>query len=233
MNAILVTHHLSKRFGQKLALDNIGFEIAPGRVVGLLGPNGAGKTTLMKTLMQIYSPDAGGITWFGKPLDYHARQGIAYMPDQNHLFTWMRVRDAIHYYQDMFADFDISRAKELCRFLRLNENDPIQTLSKGTIECALIMLTFARHARLYLLDEPIGGMDPLARQRILKTILSGIHEDSAVLLSTHLVKDVETVLDDIYFLNEGRLILADPAEKIRAERGMSIEELYLEMFENA
>lgn len=233
MNAILTTHHLSKRFGQKLALDNIDFELAPGRVAGLLGPNGAGKTTLMKTLMQIYSPDTGGISWSGKPLDYHARQGIAYMPDQNHLFKWMRIQDAIHYYQDMFVDFDMSRARELCQFLRLNEKDPILTLSKGTIECLLIMLTFSRHARLYLLDEPIGGIDPLARQKILHTILSGLNEESAVLLSTHLVKDVEMVLDDIYFLKEGRLILAAPAEKIREERGMSIEELYLEMFENA
>jgi ABC-2 type transport system ATP-binding protein len=233
MSVLLRVNGLSKNFGKKQALNNVAFELAPGRVAGLIGPNGAGKTTLLKTLMRIYRADAGQIDFCERPLGYDSRRCIAYLPDRNHLFKWMRVRDAIHYYRDMFPDFDLSRAENLSSYLHLNEKDLIRTLSRGTLECILIMLTFSRRARLYLLDEPIGGIDPIARRKILQTIRTGLDESSSAVIATHLVKDVETALDDVIFLNEGRLLLADKTDKIRAERGTSIEEYYLEMYENA
>ncbi len=232
MNTLMSVKGLCKKFGDKNALQDVNFDLMEGRIVGLMGPNGAGKTTLIKTLMQIYKQDAGEISIHGKPLGYAAKQEIAYMPDQNHLFPWMNIGDAIHYYRDMFPGFDVARAKELCNLLRLNEKERVKTLSKGTLERVQIMLTFARPASIYILDEPIAEIDPLNRDKILKIILGGVNERSTVILSTHLVKDVETIVDDVLFLHEGRLALVETAENIRAQRGMSIEECYLEVYKN-
>lgn len=233
MNTNLNIFGLTKYFGNQVALDDIHLEVQPGRIAGLMGPNGAGKTTMLKTIMQIYKPDAGNIIFNGVPLNHNTRQEIAYMPDKNHLFKWMRVRDAVHYYRDMFTDFDPKKAVELCDFLKINPQGRVYTLPSGMLERVLIMLTFSRRAKLYLLDEPIGGIDPLARQKILQTILSSMNEESSVLLATHLVNEVETILDDVLFLNNGRILAADSAENIREQRGQSIMDYYLEVFENA
>jgi ABC-2 type transport system ATP-binding protein len=232
MNANLDIFGLTKSFGSQLALDDIQMEIKPGRIAGLMGPNGAGKTTILKTIMQIYKPDAGNIILNGIPLNHNSRQEIAYLPDHNHLFKWMRVRDAVAYYRDMFVDFDSEKSKELCDFLKIDPQSHVRTLPSGMLERALIMLTFSRRAKVYLLDEPIGGIDPLARQKILQTILSGMNEDNSVLLATHLVNEVETILDDVFFLDKGCLLASDSAENIREQRGKSIMEYYLEVFEN-
>lgn len=233
MSAILEVNDLSKSFSGRPALKRVTFTIEPGRVAGLMGPNGAGKTTLMKTVMKITKPNSGTVTVCGNTAVEFIHRNTAFMPDRNQLFNWMSIRDAMRYFEDMFGDFDPKRADDLCRILDLNPSDPIRTLSKGTIIRVNVMLTFSRNARLYLLDEPIGWFDPLAKHNILKTILAGINEESAVLVSTHQVKDVETILDDVLFLNKGELIMNDSAEKIRQEFSQSIEERYIEVFQNA
>jgi ABC-2 type transport system ATP-binding protein len=233
MSAILEVENLSKSFGSRIALNRVSFTLEAGHVAGLMGPNGAGKTTLMKTIMKISKPNSGHVTVCGNDSVESIHRNTAFMPDRNMLFTWMRIRDAIHYYDDMFPDFDSKRATDLCGILGLTPADPIRSLSKGTVIRVLVMLTFSRNARLYLLDEPIGWFDPLAKHNILKTILVGLNEESTVLISTHQVKDVETILDDVLFLNKGTLILNDTAENIRQEHVESIEDRYIEVFQNA
>ena len=232
MTVIVSAKGMSKSFGSKRVLKGLDFELETGRVIGLMGPNGAGKTTLIKTLMNIYPLNGGQVEICGETLGTHTRRFISYMPDKNHLFRWMRVRDAMLYYRDMFADFDLNRARELCDFLKVDENEAVRKLSKGSVERALIMLTLSRRASLYLLDEPIGGIDPLGRNKILKSILAGLNESSTTLISTHLVKDVEMLVDEVLFINEGQFIYSGSAETIRAEQGRSIEECYLEVFEH-
>lgn len=219
--------------GKKQVLNGLELKLQTGRVIGLLGPNGAGKTTLMKTLMNIYRPDAGKILICGEEAGFETKKYISYLPDLNPLFPWMLVRDAIHYYRDMFSDFDLSRAQELCAFLGIDEKEKVKNLSKGLKERVLIMLTFSRQARLYLLDEPLGGIDPLTCNKIIKTIFTGLNGESTIVISTHLVKDVETLLDEVLFLNQGQLVFSDSSENIREVRGKSIEDCYLEVLENA
>ncbi len=233
MSTILEVKELTKSFSNHTVLNKVSFTLESGRVAGLMGPNGAGKTTLMKTVMQMTRAYSGTVRVCGQDTIEAIHRTTAFMPDRNHLFDWMRVRDAIRYYSDMFADFDPKRAADLCAILKLNEADLVRSLSKGTIIKVLVMLTFARSARLYLLDEPIGWIDPLGKHSIIKTILAGMSEDSSVMISTHQVKDVETILDDVFFLNEGNLLLADTAENIREKRGQSIEDCYIEVFDHA
>lgn len=233
MNAILEVNDLSKSFSGRPALKRVTFTIEPGHVAGLMGPNGAGKTTLMKTVMKITKPDSGTASVCGNTAVEAIHRNTAFLPDRNQLFNWMTIRDAMRYFEDMFNDFDTKRAEDLCRILDLNPSDGICKLSKGTIIRVNVMLTFSRNARLYLLDEPIGWFDPLAKHNILKTILAGINEESAVLISTHQVKDVETILDDALFLNKGELIMNDSAENIRQEFSQSIEDRYIEVFQHA
>lgn len=233
MNATVLVKDLAKRIGGKQVLKGVDFQLQAGRVVGLIGPNGSGKTTLIKTLMSIYHPDNGEILICDEPAGFGTRRHISYMPDMNHLFQWMRVHDGINYYREMFGDFNILRCQELCTSLGINENEKIQDLSKGMKERVLIMLTFSRNSRLYLLDEPIGGIDPVAKERIIKTIFAGSNGESTILIATHQVKDVETLLDEVLFINDGRIIFAESADTIRGTRGTSIEECYLEVFKNA
>lgn len=232
MSEIVSVKGLTKKIGGKQVLKGLDFELEVGRVVGLLGPNGAGKTTLLKILMNIYHADTGEINICSERMGYETKRHISYMPDINHLFQWMRVRDAIHYYSDMFSDFDLNRASELCASLGINEGEKIKDLSKGTMERVLIMLTFSRNTCLYLLDEPIGGIDPLARNKIIKTIFMGFNPERTLIISTHQVKEVETLLDEVLFINEGKLIFSDSVDNIREMRGKSIEECYMEVFEN-
>jgi len=232
MSVILSVKSGTKKFGRKLVLDSVDIELPTGRITGLLGPNGAGKTTILNTVMGLYRLDSGEIHICGEAIGYKSKRLISYLPDTNHLFSWMRVSDAIHYYSDMFPDFDAVRAKELCTLLEIDERSRTQSLSKGELERVLIMLAFSRKVRLYLLDEPLGGIDPLSRKKIIKTIFAQLDSESTILISTHLVKDVETLLDDVLFLNKGKVIFADSADHIREDRGQSIEDCYMEVFEN-
>jgi len=233
MSAILSVVNGTKKFGRKKVLTDVNFELPTGRIVGLLGPNGAGKTTILNAILNVSKLDSGKIQICGEPNGYESKRLISYLPDTNHLFEWMSVRDALHYYADMFPDFDTVRAKDLCTLLEIDEKAKTRNLSKGEMERVLIMLTFSRKVRLYLLDEPLGGIDPLSRKKIIKTIFSQLDSESTILISTHLVKDVETLLDDVLFLNNGKVIFADSADNIREIRGQSIEDCYMEVFENA
>ena len=233
MTAIVSVKNLIKKYGTKPILQDISFDVQTGHVVGLMGPNGAGKTTLMKVLMGMMPVNSGKIWICGRAAGSAARAYISYMPDKNHLFSWMRIQDAVQYYRDMFQDFDIQQAAELCAFLKLDVREKIGRLSKGNLLRTRIMLTFSRKASLYLLDEPIGGIDPLGRDKIMKTIFNGLGRESSTIISTHLVKDVEMLLDDVLFLNEGELIYNNSADGIREERGTSIEACYLEVFNHA
>jgi ABC-2 type transport system ATP-binding protein len=233
MNNLVSVENLFKKIGKKQVLKGVSFQLGAGRVVGLLGPNGAGKTTLLKIMVNLYHADAGAVGICGELAGPATKKYISYMPDLNPLFEWMLVRDAIDYYSDMFSDFSRDRAAELCASLGIAETAKVDKLSKGMRERVMIMLTLARQTRLYLLDEPIGGIDPLARDKIIKTIFGGLNNDSTVIIATHLIKDVETLLDEVLFLNDGQLLYAGSAEKIRAEHGKSIEEWYMEVYENA
>ncbi|MBI9051085.1 MAG: ABC transporter ATP-binding protein [Anaerolineaceae bacterium] len=233
MTTLLKANALSKNFGRKQILRDLNFELESGHVTGLLGPNGAGKTTLIKTLMGIYPVNSGGIEICGEQQSYKSRAHLAYLPDMNHLMPWMCVRDAIHYYHDMFADFDLQRSAVFSEMLKLDLNERIQQMSRGMQQRTLIMLTLSRNAKLYLLDEPLGGIDPLGVDKILKTIFSGLGEESSILISTHRVKEIETLVDEVYFIDEGQFIYHADAESIRSEKNQSIEECYLEVFENA
>jgi ABC-type multidrug transport system, ATPase component len=233
MSAIVSVKGLQKSIGRKHVLKGLDFDLDPGRVVGLLGPNGAGKTTLLKTLVNIYHADAGEIRIFGDEVGVGTKKYVSYLPEMNHLFDWMSVEDAIHYYNDFFDDFNSGCARELCSFLGIDPKEKVRSLSKGKTEQALIMLTFSRKTHLYLLDEPIGSIDPLARNKIIKTIFREFNPEKTVIISTHQVKDVETLLDDVLFLGGGKLVFSDQVDHIRENRGQSIEECYMEVFENA
>lgn len=232
MSVILSVKSGTKKFGRKKVLDSVNIELPAGRIIGLLGPNGAGKTTILNTVMGLYRLDSGYIEICGEAIGYKSKRLMSYLPDTNHLFSWMRVSDALHYYTDMFPDFDVIRARELCTLLEIDERSRTQSLSKGELERILIMLTFSRKVSLYLLDEPLGGIDPLSRKKIIKTIFSQLDAESTILISTHLVKDVETLLDDVIFLNRGKVIFSGSADHIREDRGQSIEDCYMEVFEN-
>ena len=232
MTAILSVKNFTKTYLKKPVLNNLSFEVQTGRVVGLMGPNGAGKTTLLKALMGFLPLDKGKALVNGQPVGSAARANISFMPDKNHLFSWMRIRDAINYYKDMFNDFDEIYAQQLCEFLKLEAGTRVNQLSKGGLQRTLIMLTFARKSALYLLDEPIGGIDPLGRDKVLKTIFKGSNPESTIIIATQLVRDVEMLLDDVLFLNQGELIFNSSVDDIRQERGVSINDCYLEIFEN-
>ena len=233
MSNLIKIDNLCKSFDKKNVLDNISLEITKGKIIGLLGENGAGKTTLIKILAGIYKKNSGTVNILDIPVGFDTHKYISYMPDENFLHPWMKVKDAINYYTDLFPDFDIETSIKLCKELKLEPNNLIEKLSTGTKERVMIMLTFSRKAPIYLLDEPIGGIDPVAKDMILKTVISNVSEDSTVLLSTHLLKDIETILDEVIFIKDGKILTHKTCDSIRETENKSIEEYYLEVMKNA
>ena len=227
---ILECKDLSKRFGSVQALDNVNFTIEPGRVVGLLGPNGSGKTTLLKLANGLLTPTGGEILIDGDAPGKVTRSVVSYLPDKPYLADWMKVRQLLDFFEDFYDDFDRDRAMEMLLRLNIGEDMRIKEMSKGTREKTQLILVMSRKAKLYLLDEPIGGVDPATRDYILDTIIRNYNPDAAVVISTHLIADVEQVLDDVIFIDKGRIVLQSSVDDIREERGMSVDQYFREVF---
>lgn len=228
--SILECSALTKRYGGKTALNDVTLSVERGRIVGLLGPNGSGKTTLLKLANGLLTPDGGEIRIDGKKPSRATKAIVSYLPDRNTLPRWMTVAQTLDYYADFFADFRRGAAEEMLHSLSLDPTQRIRALSKGTLEKVQLILTMSRSAQLYLLDEPIGGVDPATRDYILRTILSNYSEDAAVVISTHLIADVEQVLDEVIFLQNGAVMLQESVESIRDEKGKSVDALFREVF---
>jgi len=231
MNSIpLECRNLSKRYGKLTALDNVNITLKSGCITGLLGPNGSGKTTFIKLVNGLIQPSEGEIVVCGKPVGPESKAEVSYLSDRICLDLWMRVTDTLDFYNDFFSDFDRDAALGMLKNLSIDPAKRLKTLSKGNKEKVQLVLTMARKARLYLLDEPIGGVDPAAREYIINTILTNYNREAAVLISTHLIQDVEQILGEIIFLKEGNVVLQGNADEIRAEKNMSIDSLFREVF---
>ena len=230
MSIILQADSLKKSYFTKPVLKDISLEIQDGSILGLLGPNGSGKTTFLKIIAGLLHASSGDIRVCGETVGLATKAMVSFLPDRNCLYSKMTALDAIQFYQDFFDDFDRNKALELLSFMQLDQNQSIKTMSKGMIEKMNLTLTFSRAAKLFVLDEPLGGTDPVAREKIIKTIIKTWTENSAIIISTHLVTDVEHVFTDVAFLREGTIALSGDAEQLREAHQKSIYQLYLEIF---
>ena len=230
MTALVQFEHVTKQYGSKKALDDISFTIEPGKIYGLLGPNGSGKSTAIKIINDLLQPTSGTVLVNGTAPGVASKQIISYLPDRNYLNDWMKGEDTFKLFSDFYADFDRQRAEEMLRSLNIDAKARLKTLSKGTLEKVQLILIMARRAKLYVLDEPIAGVDPAARDYIMQTILSNYGEDSSILISTHLITDIEKILDEVLFIQNGKLVLQGAVDDIRAEHGKSIDGLFREVF---
>lgn len=230
MNPILECKDLTKRYGNKTALDQISFSLMPGKIIGLLGPNGSGKTTLIKLLNGLLVPTEGHIFIDGLTPGVETKKFVSYLPERTYLNSWMRVCDIIDFFQDFYEDFDKARAYDMLKRLNINPSDRLRTMSKGTKEKVQLILVMSRRARLYCLDEPIAGVDPAARDYILSTIIQNYDENATIIISTHLISDVENILDDVVFIQNGHIRMVDSVENIRFNQGKSVDALFREVF---
>ena len=228
--SVLECRDLTKRYGRVLALDDVSFTLESGRIVGLLGPNGSGKTTFIKLCNGLLTPTSGELTIGGFKPGKESKALVAYLPDKPYLPDWMNVTQALDMFEDFYPDFRRERAQEMLTHLEIEEKQRIRHMSKGTREKVQLIMVMSRAAKLYLLDEPIGGVDPATRDYILRTIITNYEPESTVLISTHLIADVESVLDEVIFIDHGRIFLQSDTETIRAEKGMSVDALFREVF---
>ncbi len=226
----LVCEGLSKDYGQIRALDRIDLRLEEGKIIGLLGPNGSGKTTLIKLASRLLVPSEGRITICGEVPSEKSKAIVSYLPDRNFLPDWMNSNDLIALYEDFFADFSKDRAIEMLGSLNIDMTMPLKKMSKGTKEKVQLIMTMSRRAKLYLLDEPIAGVDPAARDYILRTIISNYDENATVLISTHLIADVENVLDEAIFLKQGKIVLHERVDELKESTGKSVDEYFREVF---
>ena len=221
---------VSKNYGYLWALKDFNLNLPAGRVIGLLGPNGSGKTTLLKILAGLLQPTTGEVKICGVPVGPESKAVVSYLPDRMFYADWMRTKDLLQMFQDFFPDFRMDRALHMCSTLAIGMDMKIKSMSKGTQEKLQLIVTMARRARLYLLDEPIAGVDPAAREFILNTIMSNCEPDSTVLISTHLLTDVEPILHEAIFLRQGEIVCYDSVEHLREQEGKSLDELFREIF---
>ncbi len=228
--AILECRGLVKRYNAQPALDHVDLAVEPGGIVGLLGPNGSGKTTLLKLANGLLQPDAGEILIDGKKPSVETKKIVSYLPERPYFSDWMRTEQLLDMFQDFYADFDRQRAEEMLQHMNIQPKMRIKEMSKGMREKVQLILVMSRRAKLYLLDEPIGGVDPATRDYILHTIISNYDPEASVVISTHLISDVENVLDDVIFLSYGRVLLHQKVDEIRAEHGKSVDEVFREVF---
>ena len=227
---LLAFENVSKSYGSTAALNNISLEIPAGKIVGLLGPNGSGKTTLIKLINGLLQPDQGRVLINSMEPSPATKAIVSYLPDTTYLNEQMKVKDALTYFQTFYQDFNLERAQNLLSDLGISEDSRLKQLSKGNKEKVQLILVMSREARLYVLDEPIGGVDPAARDYILNTIINNYSPTSSVLISTHLIADVEQVLDEALFINQGRILLHENTTVLRNQYGKSIDEIFREQF---
>ncbi len=230
MDILVDCKHVKKSYGKKEVLKDFDLQLGRGRIIGLLGPNGSGKTTLIKILSGILSRNDGEITIAGLPVGIESKKIVSYLPERTYFSPSMRVRQTLQFFADFYEDFNMDKAQDMLSRLNIQPSSKIKELSKGTREKVQLVLVMSREAQLYLLDEPIGGVDPAARDYILKTILTGYNENASILISTHLISDVEKVLDEVVFIKDGRVVLQEAADAIREQNGKSVDALFREVF---
>ena len=230
MSTVLQTDALVKDYGNKIALAGINLNLESGKIIGLLGSNGSGKTTFLKLVAGILTPTNGKISVCGIPVGVETKRLVSFLPERTYLNDWMRISEMLEYFADFYEDFDMERAKRMLLSLGVDEKAKLRTLSKGTREKVQLVLVMSRRAKLYLLDEPIAGVDPVAREFILETILSNRNPDSTILISTHLISDVEKVLDEVIFIRDGKILLQSDTETIRTEKEKTIDEYFREVY---
>ena len=231
MNPILECSGLSKQYTSGCyALNNLNLSLERGQIIGLLGPNGSGKTTFIKLINDLLTPTSGQILIDGKLPGVDTKAMISYLPERTHLDQTMKIKDLIKYFADFYEDFRTERAFTMLKDLNIDQNARLKNLSKGTKEKVQLILVTSRDAKLYILDEPIGGVDPAARDYILHTILNNYNEEATILLSTHLIHDIESILDQVIFIRQGQLVLNASVDEIRMEQGKSVDSLFREVF---
>lgn len=231
MMSILECRNLNKSYGNKKVLENMNISVPSGKIIGLLGPNGCGKSTLIKLICNLLVPTSGEIRVCGLPINSDTNRLISYLPERTYLNTGMSVLEVIEYFKDFYSDFDPHRAMQMLNDLKIDPKEKIRTLSKGTREKVQLILVMSRNARLYLLDEPIAGVDPASRDYILQTILQNYNPEATIIITTHLIYDIERVLDEFVFLGfGGEVIMSGNADDVRAQYGKTLDELFREVF---
>ncbi len=229
-NELITCHDLTKGYGKKVALEGIDLTIGRGKIIGLLGPNGAGKTTLIKIFCGLLRQSSGEVTVDGQPIGIHTKSVISYLPDRMYFADWMRGQDLLNLFQDFYKDFSMEKAQSMCQSLNLDPQQKIKSMSKGTKEKLQLILAMSRKAQLYLLDEPIAGVDPAARDFIMNTILKNYNQSGTVIISTHLIGDIERILDEVILLNEGKILCHQAVDDIRAAQGTSVDQYFRDLF---
>ncbi|MCD7824733.1 MAG: ABC transporter ATP-binding protein [Clostridiaceae bacterium] len=230
MNVLLQCEGIHKSYGNRKVLEDISLEIPQGRIIGLLGPNGSGKTTLIKLVSGLLVPDAGKILAAGNQIGVESKKRISYLPERTYFSSSWKVKETLCLFEDFYEDFNREAAERTLQTLQIDLKSRISTLSKGTREKLQLVLVMSREAELYLLDEPMGGVDPAARDFILKTILANYNEQASILISTHLIQDVEKILDDVIFLKQGHIVLQKSVDQLRQEHKKSVDALFREVF---
>lgn len=229
-NIALKATELTKSYGKSDALRGVSLSLPADRIIGLLGPNGSGKTTLLKLAAGLLSPSAGSIEIYGNPIGVKSKELTAFLPDRNFLHTWMTINQLLNMFADFFENFQKDNAKAMLQNLGVRLDSKLSTLSKGNQEKVHLILTMCRRAKLYLLDEPIGGVDPATRDYVLDTVIKNRSDGATVLISTHLISDVESILDNVVFINAGKVFLYSDVNELKSEKGKTIDEIFREEF---
>ncbi|MBP2661517.1 MAG: transporter related protein, partial [Firmicutes bacterium] len=229
MYNVLEAENLSKSYLNKRALQGANLTIQQGKILGLLGPNGSGKTTFLKIAAGILHPSSGKLLIDGQKPGVYTKSIVSYLPDTEYLFKWMKIKDAVQYFKDFYSDFDEKKSFALLEFMKLDANSSVKSLSKGMKEKLKLTLVLSRKAKLYILDEPLGGVDPTAREKILDAIINNFSENSSMIITTHLVNDIERIFDEVAFISDGEIVLQGNAEELRSNKNKSIDELYREV----
>ncbi len=230
MSALLECKKLTKRYKTKEVLKQIDLTLERGHIIGVLGPNGSGKTTLIKLINGLLTPSEGELFFCGEKIGVESKKHISYLPDQTYLNMNQKVKDIIDFFRDFYEDFDEVRSYDMLQKLKINAQDRLKTLSKGAKEKVQLVLVMSRRAKLYVLDEPIAGVDPAARDYILNTILSNYEPEASILIATHLIADIENILDEVVFLKDGQIVQHTSVDEIRGKEGKSVDAYFREVF---